>query len=208
MTITTKAFAIVVNHLLARESWAKACLSHHAGASAKLTVYPFDINVCIRDDGYLVATVPEHNSDVSIDVSLSGLVDLAVEGYPAMMRHVRIEGDAKFANTLFYLTKYLRWEIAEDLSEWVGDAAAYRITKLFRSILNDLSSKGKTTIRSFVDYLVEEEQLLITQASLRALSDEVARTRDDLARLEKRIEYLECPECLFLPSPGSVLTQT
>jgi ubiquinone biosynthesis protein UbiJ len=191
MTVTAQAFAAAVNHLLAREPWAKERLRRHAGASAKLTMSPFDVRVRVEDTGYLAAAAPDLACDVGIGVPPSALADFASGGQAAMMRHVRIEGDAEFANTLSYLAQHLRWEAAEDLSKFIGDAAAHRITESGRSVVAGVRRTGAAAARSLADYLVEEHPLLVARPRLTALTADVARMRDDLARLEKRIERLE-----------------
>ncbi|GAB3625203.1 sterol-binding protein [Pandoraea terrae] len=191
MTVAAKAFAAAVNHLLAREPWALERLRRHAGASAKLVMAPFDVRMRVEDTGYLAAAADDLTCDVGIAVPPSALADYASGGQAAVMRHVKIEGDAEFANTLSYLAQHLRWEAAEDLSRWVGDAAAHRITESGRAAVAGVRRTGGAAARTLADYLVEEHPLLVARPRLTAFTGEVARLRDDLARLEKRLERLE-----------------
>lgn len=192
MTVAAKAFAATVNHLLAREPWARDRLRHHLGASARLAMSPFDLRLQVGEEGYLApVTDPDAVCDVSIAVPPAALADFAGGGQAAVMRHVKIEGDAEFANTVSYLAQHLRWEAAEDLSKLIGDAAAHRVTETGRAAVAGVRRTGKTVARSLADYLVEENPMLVARPRLDDMTAEIGRLRDDLARLEKRIEKLE-----------------
>lgn len=191
MTAAAKAFAATVNHMLAREPWARDRLRHHAGASARLAMSPFDLRLIVGEDGFLAAAADDHACDVGISVPPSALADFAGGGQAAVMRHVKIEGDAEVANTVSYLAQHLRWEAAEDLSKFIGDAAAHRVTETGRAALASARRTGSTLARSVVDYLVEENPMLVARPRLDGFVSDIGRLRDDLARLEKRLEKLE-----------------
>ncbi|WP_353193278.1 SCP2 sterol-binding domain-containing protein [Pandoraea pnomenusa] len=191
MTVAAKAFAATVNHLLAREPWARERLRHHIGASARLAMSAIDLRLRVGDDGYLVAADADHACDVSIAVPPAALADFAGGGQAAVMRHVKIEGDAEFANTVSYLAQHLRWEVAEDLSKVIGDAAAHRVTETGKAAVAGARRTGGTLARSLADFLVEENPMLVARARLDAMRADIGTLRDDLARLEKRIERLE-----------------
>ena len=191
MIVAAKAFAATVNHLLAREPWARERLRHHIGASARLAMSAIDVRLRVGDDGYLVAADADLPCDVSIAVPAAALADFAGGGQAAVMRHVKIEGDAEFANTVSYLAQHLRWEVAEDLSKVIGDAAAHRVTETGKAAVAEARRTGGTLARSLADYLVEENPLLVARPRLEAMRVDIGTLRDDLARLGKRIEKLE-----------------
>ncbi|APD13333.1 ubiquinone biosynthesis accessory factor UbiJ [Pandoraea pulmonicola] len=191
MTVAAKAFAATVNHLLAREPWARDRLRHHIGASARLAMSAIDLRLRVGEDGFLAAADGTAPCDVSISVPPAALADFASGGQAAVMRHVKIEGDAEFANTVSYLAQHLRWEVAEDLSRIVGDAAAHRVTETGKAAVAGVRRTGDTLARSLADYLVEENPMLVARPRLDAMRAEIGTLRDDLARLEKRIEKFE-----------------
>lgn len=55
MTLAAKPFAAAVNHLLARESWARDRLIPYAGKTARLEVQPVTLVLLVQPDGYLAA---------------------------------------------------------------------------------------------------------------------------------------------------------
>ncbi|AKM31203.1 sterol-binding protein [Pandoraea faecigallinarum] len=191
MTVAAKAFAATVNHLLAREPWARDRLRHHIGASARLAMAAIDLRLRVGEDGYLAAAGADYPCDVSISVPPAALADFAGGGQAAVMRHVKIEGDAEFANTVSYLAQHLRWEVAEDLSKVIGDAAAHRVTETGKAAVAGARRTGGTLARTLTDYLVQENPMLVARPRLDAMRADIGTLRDDLARLEKRLEKLE-----------------
>ena len=69
MTLAAKPFAAAVNHLLARESWARERLAPYAGKTARLSSPPMVLTLLVQPDGYLAA-VDEHDAQHA-DVALS-----------------------------------------------------------------------------------------------------------------------------------------
>ncbi|MGE5665740.1 MAG: sterol-binding protein, partial [Betaproteobacteria bacterium] len=82
-------------------------------------------------------------------------------------------------------------EPEEELSRFVGDAAAQRLVALARSALAQARSGGERLAVSTADYFTAEQPLLATRAEVQAYGAEVSTLRDDTERLAKRIERLE-----------------
>ncbi|MGI4812983.1 MAG: ubiquinone biosynthesis accessory factor UbiJ [Janthinobacterium lividum] len=207
-----------INHLLAREPWARQQLTAFAGRRARLVAAPFELMIVVQADGLLRAVPDTGKAAAAVDgadgvnpssaatggtadaVPLPADVTIAVTsdvvsafwsgGLPAAARCARIEGDADFAALLARLAEQLRWDAEEDLSRIVGDAAAHRLARTATSVAASARRAGSGMVESVVDYLSYENPSLVKRASLDALAREISTTRDDLARLEKRIERL------------------
>lgn len=190
MIVAAKSFAAAVNHLLARETWAREQLQRHHGRAASLALPPITLRLTVSGEGYVRAFEEDGPCDVKIAVPAVALADFVTGGQAAVMKHVKIEGDAEFANTISYLAQHLRWEAAEDLSKLVGDAAAHRITETARAAAGHVRQTGRTAAESLAEYFIEENPQLVRRSALDEFSTGVARLRDDLARLEKRLERL------------------
>ncbi len=76
----SKAFAAAVNHVLARESWARERLKPYAGKTARLALSPFSLLLMVQPDG-LIAAVDETEAR-TFDVTLSVPAE-AAPGVPA-----------------------------------------------------------------------------------------------------------------------------
>ena len=128
MTLAAKPFAAAVNHLLARESWARERLAPYAGKTARLSCPPVVLTLLVQPDGYLgvVGETETHQFDVTVSVPSDALPAFVQGGQAAVMKHVKIEGDAEFATVIAKLAEHLRWEPEEDLAKLIGDGPAWR----------------------------------------------------------------------------------
>jgi ubiquinone biosynthesis accessory factor UbiJ len=193
MTLAAKPFAAAVNHLLARESWARERLAPYAGKTARLSCPPVVLTLLVQPDGYLAAVEEQdaQRADVSLSLPAGALSSFVQGGQAAVMKHVKIEGDAEFAQIIGKLAEHLRWEPEEDLAKLVGDAPAARLASLARAASDQARRTGRNVLGSLTEYLLDENPQLVRRAELDGLNAELSRARDALARVEKRIERLE-----------------
>jgi ubiquinone biosynthesis protein UbiJ len=109
----------------------------------------------------------------------------------AVLRSVRLAGDAEFAQALSQVLQNLRPEPEEELARFVGDAAAMRIVGFLRAVLAQAQDNAERLARTAADYFVAENPMLAARGEVDDFSREVARLRDDVERLAKRIELIE-----------------
>jgi ubiquinone biosynthesis protein UbiJ len=187
------AFAAVVNHLLVREPWARERVKPYAGKCVKLVCGPVSIALVAQADGLLAAITETQTPvfDVTIAVPLDALPAFLQGGQAAVMKHVRIEGDAEFATTLAKLAEHLRWDPEEDLSRVIGDAPAHRVGRIARTVQEQTRRTSRNVLDSVAEYLLDERPQLVRKSALDAFNAELSRARDALARVEKRIERIE-----------------
>jgi ubiquinone biosynthesis protein UbiJ len=107
------------------------------------------------------------------------------------MRTVDIDGNARLAQEVLHLVRHLRWDVEEELSRVVGDAAAHRLVGAARDLAAWQLDAARRFAAAFMEYAQEEAGLLAPRAGHDELAAGVARLRDALERLEKRIERLE-----------------
>ena len=193
MTLAAKPFAAAVNHLLARETWARDRLAPYAGKTARLSCPPVMLTLLVQPDGYLGAVEDYDAGEVDVTLSLPApaLSSFLQGGQPAVMKHVKIEGDAEFAQIIGKLAEHLRWEPEEDLARLIGDAPASRVASLARAASEQALRTGRNVLGSVTEYLLDENPQLVRRAELDGFNEELSRARDALARVEKRIERIE-----------------
>lgn len=189
----SKAFAAAVNHLLARESWARDRLVPYVGKTARLEMTPFALSLMVQPDGLLagIDAADSPTFDVSLAMPADAVPAFLQGGQAAVMKHVRIEGDAEFATTIAKLAEHLRWEPEEDLARFVGDGPAHRIGSTVRSAADQARRTGRNVLESVAEYLLDEQPQLVRRSALDTFNSELSAARDALARVEKRIERLE-----------------
>jgi ubiquinone biosynthesis protein UbiJ len=209
MTLAAKPFAAAVNHLLARESWARERLAPYAGKTARLSCPPVVLTLLVQPDGYLAAVAENeaHQFDVTVTVASDALPAFVQGGQAAVMKHVKLEGDAEFATVIAKLAEHLRWEPEEDLAKLVGDGPAWRIASVVRSVGEQVQRTGRNLLDTAAEYLLDENPQLVRRAALDDFNVELARARDALARVEKRIERIEQKvEARGAAAPGGAAT--
>jgi ubiquinone biosynthesis protein UbiJ len=171
-------------------------LQPHAGKRVRLRVAELSITLAVAEDGLLAQTSQDGDTDVTLTLEMHALAPLAnaaVAGdvQNAALRHVHLEGDAELAQAVGKLAQYLRWDVEEDLSRLVGDAAAYRISAGARQAAKSARDIVGRMTSSAVEYLTEEQAVITTGARAQLFTRDVQRLREDLERLEKRVRKLQ-----------------
>jgi ubiquinone biosynthesis protein UbiJ len=178
-----------INHLLGQASWAREKLAPFAGHAAQIKLPPFEAAFLIGPDGCISAPEPDANLEVSISLPAATPL-LALQGKDAVMRAARIEGSAEFAEALGFVIRNLRWDAEEDLSTVVGDIAAHRIVTGTKEFVGWQQQAAQNLAANLAEYFTEEQPLIAKQADIAEFSSDIDRLRDDVARLEKRLQRL------------------
>jgi ubiquinone biosynthesis protein UbiJ len=187
--LTTTAALGVLNRMLAREQWARERLAPFAGRVARFEAPPFALAFRI-DEGGVFADSERAEPAVTVGADLAAL-PLALGDPQAMLRNVSLKGDADFAQALAFVLQNLRPEPEEELSRFVGDVAAQRIVGFLRSSASHWRELAERMLDNSAHYLVTENPMIVGRAEVGEFNAEVARLRDDVARLEKRVELRE-----------------
>lgn len=176
-----------LNRLLETEGWARERLAPFAGETVELRAPPLPaLRLAILAGGTLA---PGTAASLTLTLTPESLAALA-RGEDHFMRTVSIDGNAKLAQEVLHLARHLRWDAEEDLSRLIGDAAAHRVAGLARDFGAWQLDAARRLAQGFMEYAQEEARLLAPRAGHEAFAREVARLRDALERLEKRIGHL------------------
>ena len=176
-----------LNRLLEAEPWARGRLAPFAGETVELRAPPLPaLRFAIEESGLLA---PGAQPSLTISVRADSLPAL-LRGEEHFMRTVEIAGNAQLAQEVLHLARYLRWDFEEELSKVFGDAAAHAVAGAVRSFAAWQVDAARRLGEGIMEYALEESRLLAPRAQFAAFGSEVARLRDALERLEKRIERL------------------
>jgi ubiquinone biosynthesis protein UbiJ len=179
-----------LNHLLGAEAWARDKLKPYAGQCVEFRASPLPaLRLDILDSGLLVAAAQDATPNLVVTLG-SGALPALARGEDALMREIGIEGNADLAGTVQYLFRHLRWDLEEDLSRVFGDVLAHRMAEGGRRFAAWGSDAAEKLAQNLAEYWTEEQPLLARSAEVRQFLSGVDQLRDDLARLEKRIEAL------------------
>jgi ubiquinone biosynthesis protein UbiJ len=179
----------LVNRLIDSEPWAKDTLAPFVGKHATVIVKPFSMTIAIDQEMHLSRAVFERQADLVIEVPRADLATLALspERAPSL---VNVSGDTEFAEALAMLARHLRPDLEEQLAKVFGDVLAVRLTAGLNAFVRAVRDSHRRVAENLAEYLLEERPQLVRPGAVEDLSAAVRILRDDLARLEKRIERL------------------
>jgi ubiquinone biosynthesis accessory factor UbiJ len=188
-------FSWALNRLLGAEPWARERLAPFAGAILEVRADPLPrLSFVVLPGGLLEPHGGQPSSTggepaLTITLTPEVLTQLP-RGEEHVLRAVRVEGDPALAAAVRTLLRHLRWDFEEDLSRLIGDVAAHRVAGALRELAAWQADATRRLAESMADYAVEERRVLVGRAEMERFADAVARLRDDLERLEKRIAQL------------------
>lgn len=182
--------ARAVNHVLRSAPLAMERLRKHAGRTAAFHVGPVTVALTVQTTGEVAAAVPGAARDLEVRISPFLLPRLAARE-EAAFREIEMHGDMELAQEVSYLARNLTWDAEEDLSRVVGDVAAHRLVSGARSVAKWGREAALRAGQGASEYWTEESPLIASRVKVEDFVHGVEKLRDDLERLEKRIEKLE-----------------
>lgn len=185
------AFARLANRVLADYPLAREQLAAHAGKIIDVHIGPFDARLRVATDGgvELVGQGRIDPPDASFHVALSLLPRLAQKD-EAAFREVVFTGDSEFVALLSMIAREVEWDIEEDLSKLVGDIAAHRIVDTAKQARAWQQDAGLRFTENVAEYLTEEKRAFITASELESFARNNELLRDEVARLEARLNMM------------------
>jgi len=157
--------------------------------TARFNIAPFTFSCTILADGRLRSTDAATGADAQFTIAPSILPRIVLNDENAYSE-ILSEGDATLLAEIFYLSRNLRWDAAEDLSQITGDIAAERIVNTLQSAHRQLRDSALNFSQAAAEYWTEERPLLAKPQQVSAFMQQVDTLRDDVARMEQRIKLL------------------
>lgn len=181
-----------LNRVLALDSSAAQALLALEGKSVALRLKPWPAPVQIAVSGGRLVASDSAAPDLAITASPGALLALAAErgGFQLPAGRVDISGDADLARRIQKLLAGLDPDWDRPFAQFFGEVAGHQIAKGLRGALGWGRATAKAMLLNSTEYLREESRDLIAPGELADFIDDVDRTRDDVERLEARIERL------------------
>ena len=131
--------------------------------------------------------------DVLISGSILSLARLAGASGEDAIRDGSLEliGDAELAQSFQKLLGYGKPDIEEELSGVIGDAAAHRLGEMARGIGGWGKDVSATLRQNITEFLQEERRDVPSRYEVETFTRKVDELRDDVARVEARLNTLE-----------------
>jgi len=183
--------AAALNHLLEAEPWARERLAPFEGETVELRAPPLPaLRLTVGGGGWLAPAGGQTAASLAITLKPEALAAM-LKGEDHLLASVEVSGNARLANELMFLLRHLRWDAEEDLARLIGDAPAHRLVALARGLAALAMQPVRRVAEGAVEYAVEERPILVPRTLLAEHSAALARLRDGIERLEKRLERLE-----------------
>jgi ubiquinone biosynthesis accessory factor UbiJ len=109
----------------------------------------------------------------------------------AMSRPVQIRGDAEIADLYRKLIILARPDPEEELSRWIGDIPARRLSQFAGRVLEAARHARRTAGENIAEYLQEEGRDLVNKTELEEFLRGVDELRETADRIEARLGRLE-----------------
>lgn len=183
---------VILNRFLQLDPELSSRLTPLEGKVVKLELTGLHCYWLFKSNAIYVTNDYSGNIDLIVGGSIFDFMRLAFmkKGSAAAAIPVQVTGDMEFAkqfNDLF-ANLHIDWE--EQLSHFVGDTLAYSLIQF----LNTLSHWAKRNVKNFgnniTDYFQAEVGCLVADEELQIFFSEVDKLRDQIARLQARVDRL------------------
>lgn len=180
--------AAAFNRLLAQSPDAASALMPWAGRNICIETPLMRMTVVLTDDGLMGKT--QADPEVVLHLPLAFFMARAHDP-AAASRLIELRGDTELGGHIGHALALLHWDVAEDLSNLVGDVLASRMISLAGILGHFPKALGQRALVAGVEYWRDEVSELPSAEQICAWQHAVDMLRDDLARLEKRVERME-----------------
>lgn len=178
-----------LNHLFAQSGWALPRLAKFQGRTVRFRSVLFVLTCTIEESGLLREAAPDASADAELNIAPSLLPRLALNDEQALDL-IETIGDGALLEEIFFLARNLRWDAAEDISRFTGDIAAERIVGFAQRVHKSVRDAALNLSQAAAEYWTEERPLIAKSTHLAEFGREVGRMREEVERLEQRINDL------------------
>ena len=178
----------VINHLIQQNPEIQMQLAEFEGSVVWLRAAGFSVLGCVSNVGFLETTDQAADTEIIFENSA---IQKVLQGLKPGVGDVRLEGDIEKGLALLPLLGAIRYYANADISRLFGDAAAGAITQRAFQVADMFKQLGRNLMGQFGDYAHEPDAPVITRAEFEMWAQEVDKLRDDIARLNARLDKLE-----------------
>jgi len=182
----------MVNKVLSLDEETVALLATLAGNVIEIDVLDTEFRMFILPSG----------KGVTLETDYEGKADVAIKGTPSALLGmisaekigaggVEINGNVELAKKFQSILRDVEIDWEEYLSQFVGDIAAHKIGNFLRRVSRFAKESGKTIGMDISEYLRYEKEALLDKSEVDEFNQAVDNIRDDVERLQKRLERLE-----------------
>lgn len=193
MRMLTTTLEKVLNRGLPRSPRARELCGELVGKSLGVEVRGLT-RILVRSSGPALhcATDPTAVADADLSGSAMSLLSLAGQSPEAVLQKgsVEIRGDTEVARKYRELGRLLMPDMEEELALAIGDVPAHQLGRFARAAFKWGRETTVTAAQNVAEYFAHERADLVPRAEADQFAAGVERTREDVDRLEARINLL------------------
>ena len=193
----------VLNRNIAASSQAAALAQRLDGTSlqieiqglARIRASVFAGHLALMTGDGAPGATPAPAPDAEISGSVPALLQMMRAARPSEQSKVsvQIRGNAETANVYRELFAAARPDLEEELSRWIGDLPARRLSEMARSVRAWARRARRTAGENITEYLQEEGRDLVTKTEMEEFLRGVDGVRETVDRIDARLKRLEQP---------------
>lgn len=190
-TVILDSIEKMVNKVLSLDEETLDSLATLEGKVVEIDVLNTGIRLFIFPSGrgLTLASKYEDKVDVSIKGTPSSLLGM-ITAEKVGAGDVEINGNVGLAHKLQSILKKMEVDWEEYLSQIIGDIAAHKVGNFLREMSQLAKASVKTIGMDISEYLRYEKEALLDKSELDEFNHAVDKIRDDVERLQKRVERL------------------
>lgn len=145
------------------------------------------------DAGIQIVATYDGVADTVLRGSLLSLFKMGLVSNAASLLlkgEVEISGDTRLGHQFKNIMSQMDIDWSEPLAKLVGDGLAYELQQTGKNIRQWSKNTTESVSLSVSEYLQEESRDVVTRAELEIFNDAVDQLRDDVGRLQARINLL------------------
>lgn len=183
----------LINRILALDPEGAAALARVQGRVLRVDLMGLNLHLYVVPEGSGLRLFGDYAAEPEcvVRATPAALLSMALAEHredEVFSGAVKIDGDNGLAQTIGEVFKGLDIDWEEQLAAIVGDRIAHQIGNQARAGSRWAERSGQTLRTDLREYMVEEGRFVASEMELQGFLDGVDRLRDDVERLEARIE--------------------
>lgn len=183
----------VLNRALSDDPWAMKRLSGFAGATLRIAMADKPLlHYTIEPNGLLAAheVFGDDEPTLSIDLPADAASRFISHGRHGILKAAKIRGNIDLANAVNDVLDNIRPDPEAFLASKIGDIAAHRTMGLFHSLKQGAEQLATRLKDQFTEHVAEGHSVIVPNEQVAKFMSHVDTLRNDVARLEQRIDRL------------------
>lgn len=183
----------VINRALSDDAWAMRRLSAFAGSTMRISLSDKPlVRYSIEPNGLLAAheAFGQDEPTLSIELPADAASRFISHGRHGILKASKIRGNIDLANAVNDVMDNIRPDPEAFLASKIGDIAAHRAMGFFHSLKQGIEQLTVRFKDQFTEHVAEGRSIIVPNEQVTRFMAEVDTLRNDVARLQQRIERL------------------